>query len=315
MSGRIWMFGGLVVAVALAWGVKSMLAQQPAGGPKPPAVVNGEPITQADLDAALRAGGPIPMQLTEVQRKQRQMQVLGGLIEQALMRQFLARNNVPVDTNEINRQLGEMAAGLKKQGKTIQEWCRDSNITEEQLRQGAALHVQWESYAKQHLTEADVEQFYKDSKDFFDRVTVRCSHILLRLPATATETERAQARARLTDLRAQILAGKVDFAEAAKAHSQCPTAERGGDLGFILRKWVVDETFARAAFALQPGQVSDVVETEFGLHLIKMTERKPGQPSEYTKIKEEVGHACIEDLRLNVLKAQSRAAKIEVNLQ
>jgi peptidyl-prolyl cis-trans isomerase C len=314
MSGRTWTFGGLAGAVALAWGVGGIGAQPPAAG-KPPAVVNGEAITQTDLEAALRQAGPTAVQMTDAQRRQFHTQVLGALIDQALMRQFLVRSNVPVDGNEVNRKLGEMDAALKKQGKSLQDVCREHNQTEEQVRALCAQHIQWQTYARQHLTEADVEQYYREYKDFFDRVTVRCSHILLRLPANATETERGQARAKLADLRAQVLAGKVDFAEAAKAHSQGPTADKGGDLGFILRKWVVEEPFARTAFAMQVGQVSDVVETEFGLHLIKVTDRKPGQASDFARIKEEVTQICIEDMAMTVLNQQRQAAKIEVNMQ
>jgi peptidyl-prolyl cis-trans isomerase C len=315
MSGRKWMAGALAVAVALAWGVWHTKAQPPAAGAKPVAVVNGEGIPMAELEAALRQAGPTVVQMPEAQKKQVQVQALGFLIDKALMRQFLTRNNVPVDPTEVNRKVAEMEAGLKKAGKTLQDWCRDSNQTEQQVRELIAGEVQWHTYARQHLTEADVEQFYKDNKDFFDRTTVRASHILLRLPATATESERAQARAKLADLRAQILAGKVDFAEAAKTHSQCPSAEKGGDLGFILRKWMVDESFARAAFAVPAGQVSDIVETDFGLHLIKVTERKPGEASDYAKIKEQVADICIQDLAMNVLAAQRKAAKVEVNLR
>ncbi len=315
MSGRRWTFGGLAGAVALAWGVGGIGAQPPAAGGKAPAIVNGEVITQADLEAALRVAGPTPVQLPEAQRKMFHAQVLGALIDQALMRQFLARNNVPVDVNEVNRKLAETDALLRKQGKSLQDLYREHNQTEDQVRSQFAMHLQWQTYARQHLTDAEVEQYYKDYKDFFDRVTVRCSHILLHLPANATESERSQARAKLADLRAQILAGKVDFAEAAKTHSQGPTADKGGDLGFILRKWVVEEPFARAAFALQVGQVSDVVETEFGLHLIKVTDRKPGQPTDYAQIKEQVLQICIEDMYFTVLTQQRRAAKIETNLQ
>ncbi len=314
MIGRKWTLGALTGAVALAWGVWHTMAQTPAGS-KPVAVVNGEAITMADLEIALHQAGPMVVQLPEAQKKQLQAQALGFLIDKTLMKQFLTRNKVPVDTNEVNRKVAEMEAALKKAGKSLQDFCRERSLTVEQLREGVAGDVQWHTYARQHLTEADVEQFYKDSKDFFDKTTVRASHILLRLPATATESERAQARAKLTELRAQILAGKVDFAEAAKAHSQCPTAPKGGDVGFFLRKWMFDESFARAAFALQVGQISDVVESEFGLHLIKLTDRKVGELSDYTKIKDQVAEVCMEDLALHILTQQRKAAKIEVNLQ
>ena len=71
---------------------------------------------------------------------------------------------------------------------------------------------------------------------------------------------------------------------------------------------------ARPAFALQIGQVSEVIRTDYGLHLIKVTDRKPGQASEYDKIKEAVREFCIEDLHQQLLVQQRKAAKIDINL-
>jgi peptidyl-prolyl cis-trans isomerase C len=312
MSGRKWVLGA--VAGVLTLGGTFAAAQAPPAPAKPPAVVNGEVITQAELEAVLRQAGPTPVAQPEAQRRQAQMQALSFLMDKILLRQFLAKNAPPADAAEVARKMQEVDGDLRKHGKSRQEWLADVHQTEEQLRGAIAEDIQWHAYARRHLTDADLEQYYRDARDFFDRTTVRVSHILLRLPSTATESERAQARGRLADLRAQVLAGRVDFAEAARAQSQCPSAEKGGDLGFILRKWMVEEPFARAAFALQPGQVSDVVETEFGLHLLKVTERKPGTPSDFARIKEDVREICIEDMRQNVLMQARKAARVEINL-
>ena len=88
----------------------------------------------------------------------------------------------------------------------------------------------------------------------------------------------------------------------------------GGDVGSFPRKFVVDENFARAAFALKPGEISGVVQTDFGLHLIKVTERKAGQPSDFSKIKEDVKEIYLDDMRLNILAQLRKEAKIEVHL-
>src|SRR5262249_2569238 len=138
--------------------------------------------------------------------------------------------------------------------------------------------------------------------------------IVLRVPAGVPEAEKAAVRAKLTEIRNLIVSGKLDFAAAAKAYSQDPAAERGGDLGFFPRKWAYDEAFLKAAFALAPGQVSEIVPTEYGLHLIKVLERQPGKLSEYAKIKEAVREFCTEDLRQQLLAKERKAAKIEINL-
>jgi hypothetical protein len=102
---------------------------------------------------------------------------------------------------------------------------------------------------------------------------VRARHVLLQLPPDATPQARDSVRAQIEDIRARAAAG-ADFAALASEHSQDPgSAAQGGDLGFFQRGAMVDE-FEDAAFALQPGEVSDVVQTPFGYHVIKAEERR-----------------------------------------
>ncbi|MCI0433901.1 MAG: peptidyl-prolyl cis-trans isomerase [Gemmatimonadetes bacterium] len=101
---------------------------------------------------------------------------------------------------------------------------------------------------------------------------VRARHILLPLPADATPAVRDSITALAGQLR-QRAAGGEDFAMLARAFSQDGSAQQGGDLGFFARGAMVPD-FENAAFALQPGQVSDVVQSPFGLHIIKVEERK-----------------------------------------
>jgi len=222
----------------------------------------------------------------------------------------------PTSPAEVEKKMAELVAGLKqkKPPQSLADFCKESNQTEAQIRTNVANLLQWIAYAQQHVSDADLQRYYNEYRDFFDRVTVRASHIVLRVPPAASEGERGAARAKLTALRAQIVGGKTEFAAAAKAYSQCPSASDGGDVGTFPRKFVVDENFARAAFALKPGEVSGVVQTDFGLHLIKVTERKPGQPSDFNKIKEDVREVYLEDLRQNILAGLRKEAKIEVHL-
>src|SRR5262249_34271162 len=136
--------------------------------------------------------------------------------------------------------------------------------------------------------DAVLKRYYEENRDYYDQVTVQASHILFRQSPTTSEGDRTQARQRLLELRQKIVAGQIDFAEAAKKYSQCQSASAGGDIGFFPRKWAVDERIAKAAFALQVGQVSDVIQTDYGLHLLKVTARKPGKPSTFEALKEEV---------------------------
>jgi peptidyl-prolyl cis-trans isomerase C len=313
-----------VAGAVLAWAAAPAAAQpgapaaaaapRPAAAAKPAAVVNGEAVSAAELQALLQLSGPTAVQLPEAQRRQRQMEALSLLIDNLLMRQFLAKNTAPVPGAEVDKRLAEFEAGLKEQGKTLAEHCHDTHQTVEQLRAGISDHIRWATYIRPKLTDEVVAKYYQENKDFFDGVTVQASHIVLRLPGSAGEADKAGARARLTDLRAQIVAGKLDFAEAARKHSQDPAAAQGGDLGYFPRKWVFDEAFSKAAFALPVGQLSDVVQTDYGLHLIKVTGRKPGKPTQLAEIKEAVREFCAEDQRQQLLAQQRKAANIEINL-
>jgi peptidyl-prolyl cis-trans isomerase C len=288
---------------------------QPAkSAPKPVAVVNGTPITRAELDAVLKQAGPTAAPLTEAQKRQMQVEAVGMLIDDLLMQQFLRKNGPRVELAEVEKQLAELDASLKRQGKTLQDFYKDSGQNDAQLRSNIVTKLQWEGYVKQRITDADVKKFYDDCKDFFDRVTVRASHIVIRVSAKATEKERQEARAKLEALRQEIVGGKLDFAEAAKKHSQCQSAPNGGDIGYFPRKMAVEEAFGKAAFALKVGEVSDVVQTDYGVHLIKVTDRKPGQPSEFNKIKDEVREMYVSEMWLNVLGDLRKTAQVDVNL-
>lgn len=307
---------GAVLWVGLAgaaWG-QTAPATSPAPVPKPAAVVNGEPIALAEVEAVIKAFGPSPVELTQEKRRQMRLQAVGMLVDDLLLKQYLRQHVPAASPEEVNKKLVELEQGLKKQGKSLADFYRETGQTEAQLRADVATQVQWLAFVQPRLNESDLRRYYDGYKEFFDNVTVRASHIVLRVPAEASPADRQAAQLKLQNLRKEIAAG-LDFAEAARKHSQCPSAPAGGDLGYFPRKWMVEENFARAAFALKIGDISDVVQTDFGYHLIKTTDRKPGEPSSYEKIKDEVREVYLEDLRQSMLTQLRKAAKIEVNVQ
>jgi peptidyl-prolyl cis-trans isomerase C len=313
----MWALATVASAVAVAAWAGRGPAQAPAGQiaqVKPAAVVNGEPITVAELEGSLNQEGPRAVQLPEGKLREMRLATLSMMIDDLLLVQFLRQNGPRVDPAEVEKNKAELVDALKKKNKTLQDYLRDTGQTEAQVRADIASMLQWRDYVKARVTDDDLKRYYEENKDFFDGNLVRASHIMLRVPATAGDAERQQARDRLLAIRQEVVSGKFDFAEAAKKYSQCPTAPTGGDIGFFPRKGAVVEPFARAAFALQPGQVSDVVQSDYGLHLIKVTERKPGQASDFAKIKEAVQDTYRWDLRQAVIGQMRRTAKVDINL-
>src|SRR5262249_46642442 len=153
----------------------------------------------------------------------------------------------------------ELRDALKKKTMTLDQFLREGKQTEEQFRQDLAARIQWKHYLGTRFTDVQAKNYYDANKVFFDKVFVRASHILVKLAPTATAAEKQTARAKLETIRQEISAGKLDFAEAAKKYSDCPSKDKGGDIGPFPYKFVVVEPFAKAAFAMKKGDVSDIV--------------------------------------------------------
>ena len=297
---------------ALLLGLGSLASADP---PSPvAATVNGEPISLADVDTVIKTKlAPTP--LTTQQLKQLRAEVVTDLVDDVLLRQFLRQHGPKVDPADVDRHLKALADGLARRGKSLADFYRETNQTEAQVRESWTTLLQLSGYVKQHVPDDQLRQYYAANKDYFDRVEVKVSHVVVRVGPKAQPTERAAAREKLAALRADVLAGKVSFADAARKHSQCPSAADGGDLGYILRKGMIaDEAFCKAAFAMKPGELSGVVETEYGVHLIYVTDRKPGVPSAFEKCVEDVRDQFTDDFRVELVAKLRRQAQIQVTL-
>jgi parvulin-like peptidyl-prolyl isomerase len=278
---------------------------------KPAAMVNGETITMGELETLLKRQPAEVVTMPETKRLAVRRIALGTLVDDMLRHQFLRKVSAPVAKAEIDKKLAEMSDMLKQQGKALDDFYKDTGETPEGLRTAIGYQLQWVAYCNTVATDETLLKFFDDNKDFFDGVMVEASHIVLRVPEGTPEKDVATKRAQLLQLRKDILERKVDFAAAAKLYSECESAPRGGQIGCIPRKGIVDEPFAKAAFALKVGDVSDVVQSGFGLHLIKVTDRKAGTPSDFKAVKEKVRLLFLDELDEQILLDLRRTAKIE----
>jgi parvulin-like peptidyl-prolyl isomerase len=307
------MFRGLTALAVLA-GLTGLASAQDE---KPMATVNGQPITKDEVSAVLKRQPPSAAPLTEAQRRQAENEALDYLINETIMRQFLqrqlaGRSPIGLHSAELTKHLKELEAGLAKNKQTLAEFLKEAGQTEDELRANIVKEILWETYINEHLSDSQVQSYYEEYKPFFDKVVVRASHILIRIPQSATPAERQAARNKLLTLRKRIVSGEITFAEAAKKYSDCSTKDQGGDLGFFPRKFVVLEPFAKAAFAMKVGEVSGVVETDYGLHLIKVVDRSKGEPSKFEDVKKEVRRICMMEMGMTILGNEHKAAKIVI---
>jgi peptidyl-prolyl cis-trans isomerase C len=310
--------GGLAILALWAGNVGAQENKPPKSAPpinKTAAVVNGVTISLSEVDALIKARGPLPVETTETQRKQLRQLALDKLIDDLLLQQFLQKNAPRIAQEDLAKRLVEMEGALKKEGKSLADLSKETGQTEDQLRRNAINGLLLEGYIKGKVKETDLKRYYTDNRDFFDGVSVKASHIVLRVKPNAPESERQAAHDKLLKIRQEIVAKKITFADAAKKYSESETASRGGDLGFFPRKGAVEEPFAKAAYSLEPNQISDVVTTDFGKHLIMVTEKKPGQHSDYEKLKDAVRECYVEEMIQNLLADQRKLSKIVISLQ
>ena len=236
--------------------------------------VNGEPITRQDLEIAFLARNVPPAAQADAERP-----MLEELVDRRLIAQFLQKRRITVPPLAISSQLDRLEALLRDQGKDPKEVWQRLGVTPAMLKQAVELPIAWRKYVDTVVAPEKLRAYYLAHKSQFDGTEVRASQILRKVAESASEQEVEAARELLVDLKRRIAAGQLAFADAAKQHSQAPTAEAGGDVGFFALQGKLPGEVAKAAFELKKGEVSDPVRSPFGWHLLQVTDRRVGQLS------------------------------------
>jgi peptidyl-prolyl cis-trans isomerase C len=268
---------------------------------KPPtdkaAVVNGTVITQDELDSQmnmvvdrLQASGRFPdvSQLEEIRG-----QVLENLIARELLYQESQKKGIKISEEEVNEQL----VSLKGQFPNEEEFnkaLKRMNLTEASIKEKLARDlslkklIDHEVAPKVKLSDMDIRAFYENNPETFKQPErVKASHILVKVDPKADASQKAEAQKKIDLVQAKLQKGE-DFGALAKEYSEGPSGPKGGELGYFTRGQMV-KPFEDAAFAMKPGEVSGKVETRFGYHLIKVTDKTPETTMSYDDVKDRLG--------------------------
>ncbi len=229
----------------------------------------------------------------EEYKKQKREEILQQLIIERLLEEKVKDVNIVVTTQEADEELKKELAS-----KSLTMEVFNEILTENSMSYSDALEQIQKELVNQKfidskiadqtsVTEEDAKKFYDDNPKAFETPEqIRASHILVRVEPNAPDDEDQKAKEKIDNLLEQIKEG-ADFAELAKSTGGFPSAPRGGDLGYF-RKGDMAEPFNKTAFALEPNQVSDVVKTEYGYHIIKVTDHKNADVLPFEKVKESV---------------------------
>jgi peptidyl-prolyl cis-trans isomerase C len=251
------------------------------------AMVNGKPIPMSDyqsgLDQLNRQISMTGRQPDEKEMPTLKQRILDNLIARELMKQEIEKKGIKVDESEVDAQLDTVKKSTSPED--FANSLKQMNMTEQALKEHFASQlaikklIDTELASKVVVTPEEVKAFYESNPDVFKtQEMVRASHILVKVDPKASAEEKAKALEKIKGIQKRIQAGE-DFAQVAKEVSDCPSKENGGDLNFFQKGQMVGP-FENAAFAMKPGETSDIVETEFGYHIIKLTDKKaPGTMS------------------------------------
>jgi peptidyl-prolyl cis-trans isomerase D len=192
-----------------------------------------------------------------------------------------------VDWTELERWGRAVIPEIKLQTYLVaQVYVPENEVLDRYKRQNVTMRAQYvqipvqnQDAAPYEPSDAELRALYDRKKDDFKAPAMRRVRVM-EIEKKPTAADEEDIRARVADLRADIVDGTLDFAEAAKEYSDDnTTADKGGDLGF-LKKGDMDPAFDAVAFAMKPGQISEPVRTPLGFELIKVEERKTDKGTE-----------------------------------
>ena len=293
----------------------------PAQLPDVLARVNGEAVTKTDFERLIknmevRANQPVPAERRdEVYRK-----TLDQLVTYTVLSQETRARKVNVTDAEVDSSIQQMRGqfptedafkkALESRGMTLDKLKADTRID-----LSINKMVEAEVSAQPPPTDPQVREFYDKNPDKFKQdEAVRASHILFRVDENADAATKKKAMTEAQSVLKQARAGS-DFAELAKKHSADGSAQQGGDLNFFTKGQMVPP-FDQAAFSMKPGEISDIVTTQFGYHIIKVTDRRPASTVPFEQVSGRIKEFLTEQQKQQkadaFIESLKQKAKIEV---
>jgi len=268
---------------------------------KPPskvilAKVNGAVITQEDLNRELENAKARMEQLGTLKEgisiEEMKGEVLENLIKRELLYQKSKEAGIVIDEATISAKIESVKERFPGDAE-FQSALSEKGMSEKDLRlqvnKGLATKqlLDREVIEKITVSEQEIQAYFDENPDFFtqpERYHTR--HILVTMEKDWDDAKKAEARKKIEDIKKRLGKGE-DFAVLAREYSDCPSKEKGGDLGYVSRGQMV-EPFENALFSMKPGERSGIVETRFGLHLIEVLEIQPPGKVPFDSIKGQI---------------------------
>ena len=265
------------------------------GAEGPIASVNGVEVSRDEFDrkyakmtkAFTTRKKDIPENLARRYRES----ILNQLIEKELLSQKIKAAGIAVPTAEIETEF-ENYKKMFRTEENFQRYLNSSQVDVDQIKENVqhnqAVNKLLEKEAELNVTDAEAKEYYdKNRARYAIKEQLRASHILLKVDPKAEKGKIEEVRKTAQQVYKEAKKTGADFAELAKKHSEGPTASRGGDLSYFGRGRMVKE-FDEVAFKMKVGEISKPVKTQFGWHVINVTDRKEARERPFDEVKESI---------------------------
>jgi parvulin-like peptidyl-prolyl isomerase len=262
----------LVIGITLS---AAAIAGEESSDQQVAARVDGAAITVSEVNLFRRQNLTLGQSSAAEETPWLDAMALEQLVRQRLVVGYLKRTRQGASPEQIDAEIARLKADAQRQQIDWAPHLAKHYGDEDSLARYLSWRLGWSRYVRKQSTDAGLEAFFEQHRRDFDGTRLRVSQILWKA-RPGDEAARQQALAAAAQVRQQLLAGQIAFADAVAQYSQAPSRQQQGDLGFITRHGEMHEAFSRAAFALEPGAISMPVATPHGIHLIRCTEVKPG---------------------------------------
>ncbi len=289
----------LIILLVIAFIIPACSKQQKKDTKTNVAYVNNSPISRQQLNTEMNRLKQrfYSNKISVEQKKQMKKEVLEILIGGKILYMASQKKGLKVTAKEID----DFRTMSKKDYPDTDKF--KNNFTDIDLRQKIAIDkfITKEFADKTKITDKESKKYYHDNIDDFTRpAQVMASHILIKVSPNASKKDKAIALKKIKNVQNKLQGG-ADFAAIAKEYSEDKSKENGGSIGFFM-KGQMAKTFEDEAFLLKTGEVSKIVTTEFGYHIIKVTDKKPAVVIPYKDVEVKLK---------NYLKQRAIQAKIE----
>ncbi len=260
--------------------------------------VDGEGITHGEIMQAAQMqmrqlSSQVPQQQLAQMYGQVYQSMTESLIANVLLKKAAENSSLAISDAEVDEEIAKIKAGAPE-GQSLEDALAANNVEfsqwKEDLRSQMLVGklVEDKTAGVAEATDAEATAFYQENIDQFKTPeAVSASHILIGFDEEDTDEMKDQKMTDLIKLREKIVAGETTFEAAATEHSSCPSSAQGGSLGTFGRGQMVPE-FEETAFSMKPNDISGIVETQFGYHLIKVTDRQAEGTRSFEEVKDQL---------------------------